>query len=75
MQQESLDATIAAAGSKVTYTGAGTATVGWFLSSEFGVLCGVALGIAGLLVNIYFKRREDRRLQVEHEARMREMGR
>lgn len=73
MQQESLDATIAAGGSKATYTGAGAATVGWFLSSEFGVLCGIVIGLAGLLVNIYFKRREDKRLQEEHEFRMKEL--
>ena len=62
-----LDATIAAAGSKVTMAGSGTAIGGWFLSSEFGVF----IGLAGLAVNAYFKYRQDARLRREHEARMR----
>ncbi|CUI55196.1 holin [Achromobacter xylosoxidans] len=66
-----LDATIAAAGSKVTMAGSGTAIGSWFLSSEFGVLSGVFIGLAGLAVNAYFKYRQDARLRREHEARMR----
>lgn len=71
--QHTIDASISAAGSKATYAGATTAVGSWFLSSEFGVLCGVVIGIAGLIVNIYFKRREDKRLQVEHEIRVQNM--
>lgn len=68
--QVSIDAAVAAAGSKATYAGAGGAGLGWLLSSEMGVLIGVIIGIAGLAVNFYFKRREDRRLSEEHELRM-----
>jgi hypothetical protein len=64
------DSFFAAAGSKTTQAGAGVATFSWFFSSEFGVFCGIVIGLLGLAVNIYFKRREDRRLQAEHEARM-----
>jgi preprotein translocase subunit YajC len=46
---------------------------GWLLSSEAAVLFGLILGIAGLLVNIYFKRREDQRQEREHQARMAEL--
>lgn len=61
---------MAAAGSKATYAGAGTSTVGWFLSSEFGVLIGVVLGVGGFLLNWYYKYKEDTRRQEEHNRRL-----
>lgn len=64
-----IDATIAAAGSKATYTGAGMTIGGWFLSSEFAVLAGIFLGLGGLVVNWYYRHKEDRRNQAEHELR------
>ena len=66
------DATIAAAGSKATYTGAGMTIGGWFLSNEFAVLAGIVIGVVGLMVNWYYKRKQDRREQAEHERRMRQ---
>ena len=60
----------AALASKVTYGGAGMSITGYFLSSEFAVLSGLVIGLAGLAVNVYFKRREDHRQQAEHDARM-----
>jgi hypothetical protein len=66
----SIDATLAAAGSKATVVGSGTTLVSWLLSSQFGVLIGLILSIAGFLINLYFKARRDRRDQREHEARM-----
>lgn len=68
---QTLDATIAAAGSKATYTGAGMTIGGWLLSSEFAVLVGVVLGVAGFLVNWFYKHRQDLRERAEHEQRMR----
>ncbi|AXF38213.1 putative holin [Ralstonia phage phiRSP] len=68
-----VDAAIAAAGSKATYAGAGGTVFGWMTSSEFSVICGIVLGVIGLVVNLVFKIREDRRQQGEHEARMREI--
>ena len=65
------DATLSALSSKATYAGAGASFWGWLTSSEAGVVFGIVLGIVGLLLNLYFKRREDARQQVEHEARMR----
>jgi len=72
--QPTIEAAIAASASKVTYTGAGMSVTGWFLSSEFAVLSGLVLGVAGFAVNWYYKVKEDRRRQVEHEARMAERG-
>ena len=36
-----IDTTLAAAGSKATYTGSGMILSGWFFSSEFAVLVGI----------------------------------
>ena len=68
--QATFEATMAAAGSKATYTGAGASVMGWVLSSEFGVLFGVFLGLGGLAINWYYKHKEDRRQQQEHDRRM-----
>lgn len=68
--QQTVDATLAAVGVKTAYTGATTSVVGWALSSEFGVLAGILIGVSGLLMQFYFNRRRDRREQAEHELRM-----
>jgi hypothetical protein len=70
VKQTTLDATLAAVGSKATYTGAGTSVLGWWASSEAGVIIGIVLGIIGLALNWYFRRREDYRQEAEHQARM-----
>ena len=67
------DAILAATGSKATYTGAGMTIGGWFLSSEFAVLAGLVLGVAGFVVNWYYRAKEDKRNQVEHEIRVRDL--
>lgn len=69
-QQVAIETTAAAVGSKATYTGAGMTLSGWLLSSEFAVLAGLVLGVAGFLVNWYYKYKADKRMQREHEARM-----
>jgi hypothetical protein len=73
-QQATFEATMAAAGSKATYTGAGASVMGWVLSSEFGVLFGVFLGLGGLVINWYYKYKEDKRQQQEHDRRMNPRG-
>jgi hypothetical protein len=72
-----VDATLAAIGSKATWGGAGAAIFGWLTSSGFGVLIGAIGVVAGLLMQWYFNRRRDRReeaadrrAQAEHERRM-----
>jgi len=69
MQQEAVEA-VAAVGSKMTYGGAGTA-VFFGLTAEFwGVICGLIVGIAGLLINQYYKRKADRYREIEHKLRV-----
>lgn len=65
---------IAAAASKATFAGAGTTIFAWLTSSEFGVIAGIVIGVIGLAVNYYFRRRTDKREQREYEARMNHMG-
>jgi hypothetical protein len=48
--------------------------MGWVLSSEFGVLFGVFLGLGGLAINWYYKYKEDKRQQQEHDRRMNPRG-
>lgn len=69
-QQQTIEAAVAAMGSKVTYAGSAGSVLGWMASSEGGVVIGIAVGVIGLLVNVWFKAREDRRQQEEHERRM-----
>jgi predicted negative regulator of RcsB-dependent stress response len=78
--QQAADAAIASTASKVTYTGAGMTISGWFLSSEFAVLVGILLGMAGFLVNWHYRHKEnlrqqaqDLRSQAEHELRMQQL--
>jgi uncharacterized protein YqgC (DUF456 family) len=73
-KQVAIDSAIAAAGSKATYTGAGTIIGSWFLSSEFGILIGMLLGVGGFIVNWFYKHRADRRQQAEHDLKMRQHG-
>jgi hypothetical protein len=70
--QTSIEATISASASKATYAGASTSVAGWLLSSEFGMVVGLIIAIAGLLTNFYFQRKRDKREQAEHERRMRD---
>jgi hypothetical protein len=70
MEREAIEAAASAVASKSTYAGAGTSFLGWLLSSEFTVIFGIVVALAGLGVNWYYKAKADRRQQAEHEARM-----
>lgn len=72
--QTTIDASIAAVGSKTTYAGAGATAAGWLLSSEFIGLCGILIALAGLVVNFFFRWRQDRREKIEHLARMKKLS-
>lgn len=68
------DTTMAAIGSKATYTGATTSILGCIMSSEFGILVGIVLGVGGFLVNWYYKYKQDKREQELHDQRMKNEG-
>lgn len=70
-----IETTLAATGSKATYTGAGMTIGGWALSSEFAVLFGMLLGVLGLGVQWYYRHKLTKveiRLKEEQAARDRE---
>ena len=82
--QHSVDATLAAVGSKTTYTGAGMTISGWLMSSEFAVLIGVVIGVAGFIVNWYYrhkltsyeiklKQEQNERDKKEHALKMKQL--
>lgn len=73
MNREAIEATAATLGSKAAYTGASTAVGSWLLSSEFGVFAGLLIGVLGLLTNLFFQYKRDRREEREHERRMAHM--
>jgi hypothetical protein len=57
MPQEKLEA-VAEIGSKVTYTGAGTAIIFGLTVNEVVALIGLLMGVAGFITNAYYKRRQ-----------------
>lgn len=63
-----LHQTIAAAADKATWTGSAGSVLGWMTSSAFGMWAGIVIGVLGLVVNWYFKRKGDRRSQEAHNA-------
>ena len=69
MKHETVEAAVAASASKATYTGSGMFITGWILSSEFAVLFGLLLGLAGFLVNWYYRAKEDRRQERAHQMK------
>jgi hypothetical protein len=50
----------ASSATKVTYGGSAAIMGGWFLSNEFAVLMGVVIGVAGFVVNWYYRHKEYR---------------
>ncbi|MFN4115634.1 MAG: HP1 family phage holin [Inhella sp.] len=72
----------AAASSKAftaTLAGAGTTTLGGYTGSDLAMIGGFAVAVAGLLVQWYYRREENRLkrraaelLEAEHQMRMRE---
>jgi cytochrome c biogenesis factor len=68
--QQTADAMIAGIGSKATQAGATTYVVSWALSSEMGVLIGIVVALIGLGVNFWFRRKQDKREQAAHDARI-----
>lgn len=72
---QAIEVSMAAVGSKATYTGAGMTIGGWVFSSEFAVLVGMLIGVAGLAVQWYYRHKltmVEIRLKEEQAARDRE---
>jgi uncharacterized membrane protein len=65
---------IASLASKATYSGGATAVVGGLTANEIAAFVGAAVAVLGLLVQIYFKARSDRREAEFHRARLAELA-
>ena len=53
--------------------GAGTAVAGGFTLNEYLAVGGFCLAVLGFLVNFYYGWKDDRRKELEHKLRLREM--
>lgn len=69
MNQHSYEAAASVA-NKVTAGGAGATVFSWVVDSNFGVLAGIVIGVAGLLVNWYYRHKQDRREEAEYLHRV-----
>jgi hypothetical protein len=67
---QSVDATLATVGHRVTLGGVASAGFAWLLSSKGAAFVGIVGVFGGLFIQWYFQRRRDRREQDEHNARM-----
>lgn len=65
---------IASIATKATYSGGATAVVGGFTANEIAAFVGAAVAVLGLVVQVIFKVRADRREAEMHRARLAEMA-
>lgn len=74
---EAAEAVAASFGTKAAYGGGGVAVFGGLTSHDMIGLLGLAVAVGGFLLSWYYKRKADRRDELEHAARMRrlELGR
>jgi uncharacterized protein involved in propanediol utilization len=70
MQDQAAEAAVAAAAHKVTTAGAGTVVVGYLTLNDLCLVVGVIVTVAGFVVNLYYKRKQDRREAQLQEARI-----
>jgi uncharacterized membrane protein YebE (DUF533 family) len=76
-QQSTIDTYLGWLGHKAAMGGALTSLMGWALSDRGTATIGILIGLTGLAVQIFYKRRQDQREQAhaereqqEHELRM-----
>ena len=66
-------ATVSSAASKTTYAGAAFGFVAWLASVDVLAWMGIALALAGFVVNWYYKRLENKRADEIHQLRLEEL--
>lgn len=66
MKTETLD-TLANVGSKVTATGAAASVVGTFILQNITGLLGVVIALIGVLINVHYKRKANKRRDLEFQ--------
>jgi Bacteriophage holin family, superfamily II-like len=65
-------ATVSSAASKTTYAGAASGLVAWLASVDVLAWMGIALALAGFVVNWYYKRLENKRADEIHQLRIKQ---
>ncbi len=75
MREQAAEATIAAVANKVTYGGGGVALWGAYSASDLAAFGGLLIALVGLCIQIYYKRRADRRDAELHAAQMEDLRR
>lgn len=65
-----VDATIATVAHKTAQGGALTTFIGWATSSQGTAAIGIAIGLVGLCIQWYYRRKQDKREAAEHAVRM-----
>lgn len=64
------EAAIAGVAQKVAVSGGTVAVFGGLTANEIAAIGGLLVALVGLCVQVYYKRKEDRRNQRLHDARM-----
>lgn len=67
MRQELTDGALASLGAKTTIAGLSSTYLGVYTSSALFGYAGIAFAFIGIVINWYYKRREDRRKSEEYE--------
>jgi len=75
MPLHSADSTIANAGHAAALGGGGMAVLGGLTANEWAAFCGGAAALCGVLVQVYFKRRDERRKKEVHELEVKRLKR
>lgn len=68
------DLALASVASKTTQVGAVTVLGGWWFTNEAAVLYGLIIGLVGLIVNWYYRRKADRREEELHKFKIKELS-
>lgn len=69
---KSTESVIAASATNATYTGAGAAVLGFLAADTVTAVLGATVAVGGFITNWYYRHKEDKRRQREHELRLRE---
>ena len=67
MTRDALEAAVIGATNKATATGSVTALLGWFTTNEALGLMGLAVGVLGLVINVHYRWKQDKREQRQEE--------
>ncbi|TKR55310.1 holin [Allopusillimonas ginsengisoli] len=70
LEDVAVEATVISNSGKATMGGAATGVVGWLASVNWIGVSGILIALAGLIVNVYFQVRKDRRETAESRERV-----